>query len=98
MMQDIDITGSKNSLNMDFSGNQPQLNLQGLIYMPNGIIDVGGAINFFSESVHCVAIAAYNIRISGTGALADGATDNCSDAGLFVPTLPGALVRETLVQ
>jgi hypothetical protein len=98
MMQDKILNGNRNAVNMDLSGNQLELRLQGLIYMPVGSISVGGAINFFVGDLHCIAIAAWNITISGTGALANGAADDCVSAGLVVPPVPGAMTRPALVQ
>jgi hypothetical protein len=99
MIQDSRLDGNKNDKDMTYHGNDPTLNIQGLIYMPNGNFDMRGAINLHSGGVSCVAVVANTILVSGAGAIFDHATSDCAVAGLTLPPVPGSTItRQALVQ
>ncbi|MDP3852262.1 TadE/TadG family type IV pilus assembly protein [Phenylobacterium sp.] len=98
MMQDKRLNGSKNLLNYTYHGNDPTLNIQGLIYFPNADFDIRGAINLHSGGLSCLGVVARTILASGTGAVFNNATSDCLEAGLVLPTIPGTNSRQALVQ
>ncbi|MNE02983.1 hypothetical protein D3C80_954690 [compost metagenome] len=98
LMQDGRLTGNRNSLDLLYTGNDPTLLVQGLIYMPNGNFDIRGAINKKTNGVSCIGIVAKTILVSGTGSIFDNPTDECREAGLDMPTIPGTSNRLGLVQ
>ena len=91
IMQDSNLTGNKNNLDMTYTGNNPTLDIQGLIYMPNGNFTIKGAINLHSSGLSCIGIIAQTINVSGTGAIFPGdgvgPTADCTLAGLTLPTV-----------
>jgi hypothetical protein len=97
IMQDKTVDGSKNVFDTTYTGNDPTLNIQGLIYMPNGEFTVKGAINLHTGGLSCLGVVAKKILVSGTGAVFDNATSSCLDAGLYLPTIPGSGARQALV-
>ena len=97
-MQDGRLTGKRNSLDLLYTGNDPTLLVQGLIYMPNGNFDIRGAINKKTNGLSCIGIVAKTILVSGTGSIFDNPTDECRQAGLDMPTIPGTSNRLGLVQ
>ncbi|HZV85232.1 MAG TPA: pilus assembly protein TadG-related protein [Brevundimonas sp.] len=98
MMQDGRLTGSKNNVNLLYTGNDPTLMIQGLIYMPNGEFDIRGAINLKSGGLACLGVVAKTILVSGTGSVFDNASSQCVQAGLNLPDIPGTEQRLGLVQ
>jgi Flp pilus assembly protein TadG len=104
LMQDKRLTGSKNDLDMDYSGNGPALKVNGLIYFPNGDFDIAGAINKAENNttnLSCIGVIAKNILVSGTGSIFHNTTDESTkDCNNFVdlPTIPGTNARQALVE
>lgn len=99
IMQDKNLVpGARNNLDMAYTGNNPTLNIQGLIYLPRGDLDIRGAINLKSGGLNCLGVVAQTILVSGQGAIFENATSDCLDAGLYLPAIPGTGFREALVQ
>lgn len=98
MMQDSRLTGTNNSLNYTYHGNDPTLKIQGLIYYPNADFDIRGAINLHTGGLSCLGVVARTILAGGTGAVFNNATSDCLEAGLVLPTIPGTNSRQALVQ
>lgn len=98
LLQDGRLTGNKNKLDMVYKGNDPTLLIQGLIYMPNGDFQINGAINHKTDGLSCIGIVAKTILVSGTGSIFDNPTEECREAGLVTPTVPGTSNRLRLVQ
>lgn len=98
LLQDGRLTGNKNKLDMVYKGNDPTLLIQGLIYMPNGNFQINGAINLKTDGLSCIGIVAKTILVSGTGSIFDNPTEECREAGLVTPTVPGTSNRLRLVQ
>ena len=112
IMQDINLSDSTGALDLTYSGNNPILDVQGLIYFPNGNFSINGAINFHqgvnangtvtgtTNGLNCIGVVANNITVNGTGAIFDnsasGVTSQCAAADLVLPGTPGA--RLALVQ
>jgi Flp pilus assembly protein TadG len=104
LMQDKRLTGNKNDLHLNYSGNGPSLALNGLVYFPNGDFDISGAINHATTNttnLSCIGVIAKNILVSGTGSIFDNTLDDpTKDCGGFLalPTIPGSNSRQALVQ
>lgn len=98
MYQDGRLTGNRNSLNFSYSGNNPTLNIQGLVYLPNGEFSISGAINHKTGGLACLGVIARSILISGNGSIFDNSGSQCDQAGLEMPTKPGTNQRLGLVE
>jgi Flp pilus assembly protein TadG len=102
IMDDSTLTGSGNDMDWNYSGNNPTLKVQGLIYLPNAAFQISGAIDLHSNGLSCVGVIAQTIRVSGTGSLfnefARGVTTDCPAAGLTLPSVPNSGANLALVQ
>ena len=103
IVEDPALVGKKvsgtNTLDIDFSGNNSSkisLYITGQVYLPNGIFNVGGAINHATYSDHgsftadsCLILVADTITITGTNAIFTKTTSGCHDAGVTgIPKVP----------
>jgi Flp pilus assembly protein TadG len=80
------------------AGNQPTLDLQGLIYMPEAELSFAGAISKFQpNSLNCTGWIIKAFSTNGTGAVLDNnpltgwpssITSQCSQAGAILPGVP----------
>ena len=64
------------------SGNNPQFNVTGLIYAPNGNVAISGAINHATAGDACLAFIVKTLQIQGTGSIFAYPTRQCDRAGL----------------
>jgi Flp pilus assembly protein TadG len=101
IMQDSRLNGTGNLLDIIYNGNNPSLGIQGLLYFPNSNLTISGAINKYALS--CIGIVALTITVGGNGSIfandAVGLTQDCPQAGLSLPTVPGTVqTRQVLVQ
>lgn len=74
------------TINVDVSaaGNSPTWNLTGLVYLPHASVTFSGAVNKASNGSACFALVVDNLRINGTGSIANNS--QCVAAGLTLPT------------
>jgi Flp pilus assembly protein TadG len=100
IMQDSSLTGNRNGVDMVYAGNNPTLDIQGLLYLPNSNFDIHGAINLHSSGLRCIGVIAKTVTVGGNGSIFDntgvGVTADCAAAGLSLPT--ATVVRLALVQ
>jgi hypothetical protein len=83
---------------MGYSGSNPTLKIQGLIYLPRAIFTVNGAIDLHSGGLNCLGVIARQVVVGGNGAVFEHPTDQCVQAGLYLPAIPGTSARQALVQ
>lgn len=78
---------AKPRISFDQTGNSPSWNISGLVYMPEAIITIKGAVNK-NATGDCFAMVVYRITLKGTGLpLKNG---SCAKDGLLLPTIGGA--------
>jgi hypothetical protein len=77
------------------AGNQPTLDIQGLIYMPQTDIQFAGAISKFQpNALNCTGWIVKQFETSGTGAVLNNnswtssITGQCTQAGATLPSVP----------
>jgi hypothetical protein len=98
IMQDKRLTGNKNVNDMTYAGNNLSLNIQGLIYMPNAVLTISGAISKHTGGYACVGIVAKDITVNGGGWIYPDPISECDMAGLTLPTITGTETRQALIQ
>lgn len=100
IMQDSRLTGNKNNVDITYSGNDPSLGIQGLLYFPNSNLTISGAINMHTAGLSCIGVIAKTILINGNGSIfkndAVGVTAACPQSGLVLPTVNGTTSRHGL--
>jgi hypothetical protein len=100
IMQDSRQNGNRDNNDITYHGNDPTLNIQGLLYLPNSNVNIAGAINLHDSGLSCIGIIANTIVISGSGSIfkndAVGVTTGCPQAGLTLPTVAGTTSRNAL--
>jgi Flp pilus assembly protein TadG len=100
IMQDSRLTGNRNNNDITYHGNDPTLDIQGLLYLPNSNLNIAGAINMHTAGLSCIGIIAKTILISGGAYIfkndAVGVTAACPAAGLTLPGVNGTTSRRGL--
>jgi hypothetical protein len=86
------------NLDMTYNGNTPELNLTGLIYMPNAQLTISGSIDHQTNGLVCLGIVAKSVVVSGGGYIFSNPTQDCVREGLTLPSIPGSAARPALVQ
>lgn len=92
--------GKNNTVNLEYTGNQPTWNVAGIVYMPNATTTFKGAVGKYGNAVDCFVLMAYSIDIRGTGeTIAHNTTTGCQTAGYSTPTatIAGTSYRTRLV-
>jgi len=89
-MPDPKLSGQTNVLDMSFAGgaNTITLDVSGLIYLPNGVFNIDGAINKASNGLDCIGIIAQKIVASGTNSIFANPTAQCYLQQSLAPTVP----------
>jgi hypothetical protein len=93
------LPGGVNSLDVAFNGSSTSsitFRMTGLVYIPNGQFNIGGAINHATNSDYgsfigqnCFTVYAQAIRLNGTIDIFDNPTVDCDRAGLEdLPKVP----------
>jgi len=77
--QDPDLT---TNVDMTVSGNDPEFNITGLIYAPEAVITLSGAINHATAGDACLAFVVDTLTVSGDGSIFAYPTRECDRAGL----------------
>jgi len=99
IMQDrTRLTGSKNDKDFTYSGQNPELNITGLIYLPSANFTISGAIDHQTGGLGCLGVVAQTILVNGNGTIFNNPTSECPQAGLTLPTIPGSDARQSLVR
>jgi hypothetical protein len=90
LVQDPNLQDVNGNLDISAAGNSPTLNITGLIYTPNAMITLKGAINASNNGKGnpCLVVVADNVQIDGTGGFAKANPTQCQSAGLTTPTVP----------
>jgi hypothetical protein len=85
--------------NINYGGNNPTVNITGLVYAPYAKMTFKGDIHFETGGLACMSIIADTMLVSGNVSLVDGATRQCAEAGVsHLPTTNVVAVRQALVQ
>jgi len=77
--QDPKLTGSKNALNFEASGNKLTMNISGLFYAKNAEITLKGNVTYASTGSKCLAMIVNKLLMSGS---INASTSECEDQGL----------------
>jgi hypothetical protein len=83
------LNGQNNALDLNWSGNGNStgtLNISGLIYMPHGYFNVGGAIDHSTNGYNCLELLANDIKITGTNDVVS--SSQCYQQGEQQVTVP----------
>lgn len=82
--------GSNNPLDISFAGgaNNVTLDISGLIYNPNHVVNINGAINHATNGYACIGIVANTINVTGTNSIFANPTQQCRQDNLSLNTVP----------
>jgi hypothetical protein len=72
-------------VNLSIEGNDPEIKLKGLVYMPNASLVIKGAINKDVDPKPCMVLVVGSLRIAGTGYFA--ASGNACQGLVDLPSL-----------
>jgi hypothetical protein len=73
-------------VNLSAAGNSPTWDISGVVYMPDSIVTLSGAVNKSSNGQACFVMVMDQITINGTGDVLAGNTPaNCAKAGVTTP-------------
>ncbi|MGB6177496.1 MAG: hypothetical protein WBF43_14445, partial [Methylocella sp.] len=85
LYQDPNLTDQGANLDISAAGNSPTWNISGMVYLPNSIVTLSGAVSKASNGTACFGMVVADMRINGTGDIFANDT-GCSAAGLALPT------------